>query len=141
MYMSTMQSCMLMPSECALWKSSIWPSQRSCTWPIFKLDLTHDLNYNCVKFRHSKSTRSWVLSWKRTDGQTDRHTNHIRHSCGILNNFRAYNNVYYFYAFQGPATRQCKSTSISKTVSTDKGDVEFTFNAGSRQLPEILFSV
>ena len=53
----------------------IWPGQKSCTWPIFELDVTLDLNYNCTKFHHSTSTRSWVIV--RTDRRTD---GHIRQS-------------------------------------------------------------
>ena len=58
-----------MHSECALWKPLIWPGQRSCTCPIFQLHPTLDLNYNCAKFHHSTSTRSWVMV--KTDRQTD----------------------------------------------------------------------
>ena len=68
--MYTMQSNM--HSKWALWKSLIWPGQRSCTWPIFKLHLTLDLKYICAKFHHSTSNRSGVY---RENGRTDRHTN------------------------------------------------------------------
>ena len=58
--------------ECVIWKFSIWPGQRSCTWPIFASDITLDLKDICDKFHHSTSTPSWVIV--RTDGQTDRRT-------------------------------------------------------------------
>ena len=80
-YMYTMQS--YMHSECALWKSSIWPGQRSCTWPIFQLHPTHDLKYICAKFHHSTSNHSWVMG--KTDRQTDIQDDRIKHSYGILN--------------------------------------------------------
>ena len=83
-YMYTVHSCMY--SVCLLWKSSVWPGQRSCAWPIFEPDVTLDLKCICVKFHHSTSNRSWVLV--KTDRQTDGHTikdDRIKHSWGILN--------------------------------------------------------
>ena len=84
-YMHTVQS--YMDSECALWKSKIWPGQRSCTWPIFQLGVTLDLKYICPNFIILRLI-VLELSWKRTDGRTDGHTRrwHKKHSCGILNN-------------------------------------------------------
>ena len=35
-----------MHSECAIWKSSIWPGQKSCTWLIFELHVT--LDFKCI---------------------------------------------------------------------------------------------
>ena len=85
-YMYTMQS--YMHSECELWKSSIWPGQRSCTWPILQFDITPGLKYNFAKFHHSTSNWSWVRvkTDGRTDRQTDRHTRRSQKalSCGRL---------------------------------------------------------
>ena len=84
-YMHTMQS--YTQSECASWKSSIWQGQRSCTWPIFKLNVTLDLKCICAKF---VILRQIVLElwWKQADRRTDRHTRRSHknktYSCGIL---------------------------------------------------------
>ena len=53
-------------------RSSVWPCQRSSTWPTLELDVTLHLNYTSAKFHRSTPTRSLVIV--RTDSQTDRRT-------------------------------------------------------------------
>ena len=50
-----------------------FPCQRSCSRPIFELDVTLDLKYIRVTFHLSMSNRSWVMVYgenRQTDGHT-----------------------------------------------------------------------